>query len=73
MSDRLPPRPEEKRSGMTRIGALRDDYNAGVEGRPSRFLRDGDSYRPNPDFFAWCARADAWAEAIEAALGGEGQ
>lgn len=47
---------------MTRLGALRDDYNATVEGRPTRFVKAGESYTPNPEFFAWCKRADAWAE-----------
>lgn len=47
---------------MTRLGALRDDYNATVEGRPTRFVKAGESYTPNPAFFEWCKRADAWAE-----------
>lgn len=61
-SEHLPPRPGDSRLGMTRLGALRDEYNASVEGRPTRFTREGDRYHLNPAYFEWCARADEWAE-----------
>lgn len=65
MSVLLPPRPDDFRTGMTRIGALRDEYNATVEGRPTRFVMMLLGYEPNAAFFEWVARADAWAESRE--------
>lgn len=57
----LPPRPGDSRLGMTRVGSLRDEYNAVVEGRPTRWVKTLLGYAPNPAYFEWAARADAWA------------
>ena len=65
MSVLLPPRPNDSRTGMTRIGAQRDEYNATVEGRPTRFVKTLLGHEPNPAFFEWTVRADAWAESQE--------
>jgi hypothetical protein len=46
---------------MTKVGALRDEYNAVMEGRPTRWVRTLFGYEPNPAYFEWVARADAWA------------
>lgn len=63
--DHLPPRPDGNRGGMTKIGVLRDEYSATVEGRPSRFIRITDERWPGIDsnyrYFEWAARADVWA------------
>ena len=57
----LPPRPTDTRLGMTKVGVLRDEYNAVMEGRPTRWVRTLFAYEPNPAYFEWVARADAWA------------
>ncbi|TCJ28741.1 hypothetical protein E0W80_04375 [Microbacterium sp. PI-1] len=62
----LPPRPADKRRGTTKVGALRDEYNAVVEGRPTRWVRSLDGYEPNPAFSEWVKRAEAWAAEREA-------
>ncbi|WP_181155914.1 hypothetical protein [Microbacterium sp. MYb72] len=46
---------------MTRVGSLRDEYNAVVEGRPTRWVKTLLGYAPNPAYLEWAARADAWA------------
>lgn len=61
----LPPRPTDTRLGMTKVGALRDEYNAVVEGRPTRWVRTLLGYEPNPAYFAWARRADAWSAGKE--------
>ena len=58
---KLAPRPEDKRGGMTRLGALRDEYNATVEAHPPRFVSTPQGYRANPAYFEWASRADTWA------------
>ncbi|NJI61159.1 hypothetical protein HCX50_17165 [Microbacterium oxydans] len=62
----LPPRPADKRRGMTKVGALRDEYNAVVEGRPTRWVRTLLGYEPNPAFTERVKRANAWAAEREA-------
>lgn len=56
----IPPRPDESRRGMTRIGAKRDEYNATVEGRPTRFIKVNGRYEINPKYSEWTIRADKW-------------
>lgn len=55
-----PPRPHEDSRGMTKIGAKRDEYNATVEGRPTRFIKTNGEYRFNPKYLEWTIRADTW-------------
>lgn len=61
----LPARPTDTRLGMTKVGVLRDEYNAVMEGRPTRWVRTPDGYEPNPAYFEWAARADAWVAGRE--------
>lgn len=62
----LPPRHTDTRLGMTKVGVLRDEYNAVVEGRPTRWVRTLLGYEPNPAFTDWVKRANAWAAEREA-------
>jgi hypothetical protein len=56
-----PPRPGDTRLGMTKIGVLRDEYSATVEGNPPRFVKTALGYEANPAYIEWAQRADAWA------------
>lgn len=57
----LAPRPEQVRLGTTRVGVLRDEYNANVEGSPPRFVKTLLGYEANPKYMEWTQRADTWA------------
>lgn len=69
MSARLPPRPGQRRYGATKLGALRDEYNATVEGHPPRFVfythEIGSAWSANYRYFEWAQRADEWARERE--------
>lgn len=56
----LAPRPLQPRLGMTRLGVMRDEYNATVEGHPPRWIMTPYGYVSNGSYFAWTKRADAW-------------
>lgn len=67
---RLPPRPDDRRGAWTAKGAMRERYNAEVEGRPTRFIRIdryplSSKFGANPAYESWAARADAWAKGQE--------
>lgn len=53
---------------MTKVGVLRDEYNATIEGNPPRFVKTLFGYEANPAYFDWVHRADAWAETVEQKL-----